>query len=197
MLSILQTNRETPAAHAPGASSHPPAEARERASRAIAPHAIAPDPGTAVNPSGRKAKRVPAAAVPAITRLRISPRGIDAVLVNISSTGLLAQCGDRVQTGLRVLIHVDGTFEPAQIPGTVVRNYVASVSSDGRLIYQVAVLFARPIELDAASDVPAPTAVAGASDRPASVALDAATDAAAPIAQASEPSPARVVQNRW
>jgi hypothetical protein len=60
----------------------------------------------------RSAVRRPAASVPGITGLRISPHGVQAVLVNISETGLLAECGERITTNRAVTVLFEGTFEP-------------------------------------------------------------------------------------
>ena len=108
----------------------------------------------------RSAVRHPASAVPSITGLRFSPHGADAVLVNISTTGLLAECRERFKLGGKVTVLVEGTFAPQSIAGSVDRSSVASLGADGRLRYHVGIAFTEPITLDAeqAVDSPAPPA---------------------------------------
>src|SRR5256712_14206071 len=79
----------------------------------------------------RSAPRFAAALVPSITGLRLSPHGIDAKLVNISATGLLAECGMRLKVGSAVALSFEGTFTPASTAARVVRCAVASMSSNG------------------------------------------------------------------
>jgi hypothetical protein len=95
----------------------------------------------------RSAPRFPASEVPSITGLRIKPHGAEARLVNISASGLLAECGVRLQSGSVVSIQFEGTFSPTTVEGRVVRCAVAMVGAGG-LRYHVAVAFARTIPLE-------------------------------------------------
>jgi hypothetical protein len=105
------------------------------------------------------ATRLPASAVPSITGLRISPHGADATLVNISQSGLLAECRERIQPGSNVTLTIEGTFVPQSISGRVTRNSVSSLGADGRLRYQIAITFNQRITLaDEGSIVPAAAA---------------------------------------
>lgn len=121
-----------------------------------------PEAPASVDISGRKATRYPASMVPAITGIRISARGIEARLVNISATGLLAECRDRLQTGNSVTVAFDGSFVPARVGGKVVRNYVASVGPDGALRYHIGIAFLDRIALEVedggAREAPPPAA---------------------------------------
>jgi PilZ domain-containing protein len=143
------------------------------------------------SPSGsenRAAPRRPASAVPTITGMRISPRGADAVLVNISNTGLLAECGERVQTGSNVTVIFEGGFTPRSIEGRVTRNSVSSMAN-GRLRYHVGIAFNKPIVLeDLAPEPEAPAAAADAA--PPTPEPAPAPVAAAPVVAAPEPAPA-------
>src|SRR5207244_8575456 len=94
----------------------------------------APSPPGAVPIENRSAPRLAAALVPSITGLRLSPHGIDAKLVNISATGLLAECGMRLKVGSAVALSFEGTFTPASTAARVVRCAVASRSSNGGLL---------------------------------------------------------------
>jgi hypothetical protein len=96
----------------------------------------------------RTAPRFAAALVPAITGLRLSPHGIDAKLVNISATGLLAECGMRLKVGSAVALTFEGTFSPSSAAARVVRCAVASMSSSGGLVYHVGVHFDAPLAFE-------------------------------------------------
>jgi PilZ domain-containing protein len=93
----------------------------------------------------RSAPRMPASAVPSITALRLSANGGDAVLINISAGGLLAECSERLQMGYRLTVMIEGTFEPKSIRGKVARSSVAALGADGRLRYHVGIAFDTPI----------------------------------------------------
>lgn len=171
MLSILPSGRTPAADSAPQKASGAPDAATPP---------VAVPPNAATDPAAEeavKATRWPAAAVPAIKSLRISPRGIEATLVNISTTGLLAESVDRLQTGSVVTVVFEGTFVPDRVRGTVVRNSVSSVGSDGALRYHVGVCFMEPIRLEVEEQAKAPTQAAPAT--------------------ATALAPHRVVRNRW
>jgi hypothetical protein len=128
------------------------------------------------------APRLPASAVPSITGLRIKPHGADATLVNISQTGLLAECRERIQPGSNVTLAIEGTFTPQSISGRVVRNSVSSLGADGRLRYHIAIGFNQRIPL---VDESPPAAEAAPPEEPA---------ASTPVEQAV---PAVPLRNRW
>jgi hypothetical protein len=104
-------------------------------------------------PELREAPRRLASAVPAITGLRFPANGGPAVLLNISASGLLAECSERLQLGCRVTVLVEGTFATKSIRGKVARSAVAKLGADGRLRYHVGVQFDAPITLDQESAV--------------------------------------------
>jgi hypothetical protein len=108
-----------------------------------------PAPPTAAGAEQRGAPRHPAASVPAITGLRMAPLGFEATLVNISVTGLLAECPEAVRPGLALTVIFEGTFVPRSMSARVLRSAVASMHADGRLRYHVGIAFSRPIALDA------------------------------------------------
>jgi PilZ domain-containing protein len=112
----------------------------------------------AAGPHGdlRSAARHPASVLPAITGLRISPHGVEATLVNISSTGVLAECGERLKPGSAVTVVFEGTFVPRSMEGRVARNSVSSMGRDGRLRYHVGIAFARTIDLGVPDPEPVP-----------------------------------------
>jgi hypothetical protein len=164
----------------------------------------------------RSATRFPASAVPTITGLRISPHGVEAILVNISESGVLAECGERLKPGSAVTVVFEGTFVPRSIEGRVARNSVSSMGRDGRLRYHVGISFGRTIDLGIIPEpkpepepvpeaVPVPTASASASQAPeAPPALLA--PAAAPVGlteppmvefEVALPTEDETVRNRW
>jgi hypothetical protein len=145
-------------------------------------------PESAAQADLRSATRVPASAIPAITGLRISPHGVEATLVNISESGVLAECGERLKPGSNVTVVFEGTFSPRSIEGRVARNSVSSMGRDGRLRYHVGIAFARVIDLGivpepAPEPEPEPTPQALA---PAAPEI-AVSPEAAPAAPAAEP----------
>jgi PilZ domain len=112
---------------------------------------IAPKPKMDGTGSGgeenREAPRRPASAVPAITGVRISPHGVEATLVNISESGVLTECGERLKPGSAVTVVFEGTFTPRSVEGRVARNTVSSMGKDGRLRYHVGIAFTKTISL--------------------------------------------------
>jgi len=163
----------------------------------------------------RSSTRFPASAVPAITGLRISPHGVEATLVNISETGVLAECGERLKPGSAVTVVFEGTFVPRSMEGRVARNSVSSMGRDGRLRYHVGISFGRAIDLGivpepppAPEPVPEPAPVAtAASVSPSSDAPPAPlTPAAAPVPvteppivefEIALPTGDETLRNRW
>jgi hypothetical protein len=117
------------------------------------------------------ALRRPASAVPSITGLRISPPGFKAALVNISSSGLVAEWGLALKIGQAVTVAFEGTVTPQSVGGLVVRSSIASTTSAG-LRYHVAVAFTSPIAFEDqaahATEAETAQASAAASDRVAS-----------------------------
>ena len=111
------------------------------------------------------APRRPASAVPSITGLRISPPGFRAMLVDISTSGLLAEWGLPLKIGRAVTVVFEGTVTPQSVDAQVVRSSIASMTS-ASLRYYVALAFTAPIAFDddappatGAAEAPAPAAV--------------------------------------
>jgi hypothetical protein len=98
--------------------------------------------------------RLAAALVPSITGLRLSPHGAEATLVNISTTGLLAECDIRLKVGSPLTVLFEGAFKPTSASGRVVRCAVAAMGKNGRLLYHVGVAFDNPIPLAEATATP-------------------------------------------
>ena len=128
---------------------------------------------THAEPTGsekRSATRRPASHVPSITGLRLSPHGAEAKLVDISTTGLLAECTSRLKVGSSVAVLFEGSFSVSSAVGRIARCAVASMGRDGVLRYHVGISFNQPIALE---PEPEPVEVIEAaspdSDVPASV----------------------------
>jgi hypothetical protein len=100
--------------------------------------------------------------VPAITGLRFSLQGADATLMNISTTGLLAECGVRLRLGSAVPVRFEGKFSPRTVDGLVMRSSVAKLDKSGAVRYQVGIAFRQSIPLDGL-----PAADAGTDPAPA------------------------------
>lgn len=153
----------------------PPSVVPPAASAPSAPVAVDASALVGLATENRQAPRWPAAQFPLISGLRFSPHGIGAKLVNMSQTGLLAECGVRLKPAAAVTIMFDGTFSPATVEGRVVRCSVAAMGRDGRLQYHVGIAFEAPIALG----VPAPASVVAAR------------------VSASGPAVVSPVRNRW
>src|SRR5262245_30969260 len=129
----------------------------------------------------RSAPRRPASQVPSITGLRLSPHGAEAKLVDISTTGLLAECTSRLKVGSSVAVLFEGGFSAASVVGRIARCSVAAMGRDGVLRYHVGISFNKPIVLEDDVETPAPVIAAAAAAE--------STATVAPVA----PS----VRNRW
>ena len=106
-----------------------------------------PRPHTSA-PEQRSASRIPAARVPSIQAIRISPGDSTCTLVNISTSGLLVECISKPRPGSAVTLNFVGSFAPAAVKGRVARTMVASLGKDGVLHYMVGISFDQPLELD-------------------------------------------------
>jgi hypothetical protein len=126
------------------------------------------------------APRRPASAVPSIKGLRISPPGVEATLVDISASGLLAEWGIALKIGQAVTVDFEGTFSPQSLGAQVVRSAVASMTSGG-VRYHVGLAFTAPIAFE---DKPPPLPEASAEN-------DAVQAAVA------DPPPPEDIENRW
>jgi hypothetical protein len=135
-----------------------------------------------------QAPRVPAAQVPSIKGLRLSPHGADAKLVNISTSGLLAECASRLKVGSTVAVLFEGTFTESTVVGRIARCEVSTMGKDGVLRYFVGIDFNKPIDLGleavpAAASQPQPIVATSEPPRPRPVAVP-------------PPAPA-IARNRW
>ena len=104
-------------------------------------------PGASRQLEHSPAPRRPASAVPSIKWLRISPPGFRATLVNISSSGLLAEWGLPLKIGQAVTVAFEGTFTPQVVSAQVVRSSIWSLTS-ASLRYYVGLAFTEPIAFE-------------------------------------------------
>jgi hypothetical protein len=128
-----------------------------------------------------KPRRRPAAEFPSITGLRLSPYGANAALVDISTTGLLAECSVRLKVGSPVQVLFEGGFAQTTAAGRVARCEVAAMGRDGVLKYHAAVAFNSPIVID----------------EPATASTIKSAAEPIPSIPTYAPAPPSVVRNRW
>jgi hypothetical protein len=83
--------------------------------------------------------RIPAAALPSIGAVKLSP-GEVVTLINISATGILVEGRTRFVPRTRVTVSFEGGVSPLQVKGRVVRCQVASIVN-GQLCYQSGIQF--------------------------------------------------------
>ncbi len=152
-----------------------------------------PKVDTAVAESNKRVDtRYPAAAVPAITAMRLSP-GDGVKLINISASGVLVEGKTRFVPGTRVNVIFEGSVKPGQIKGRVVRCQVSSIGGGGTLQYQSAIAFEGRVELPVDEGaLPAPPAV----DEPPPATAKKGKASAAAIVPPTPAPPSRVY-NRW
>ena len=101
--------------------------------------------------------------VPSITGIRLSPRGGEASLVNISTTGALVRCNTRLLPGEIVMVVFDGQCSPSSVKSRVARCLVADIDSASTVWYEVGIAFSEPLVL---KDVSAPTSAPPEPARP-------------------------------
>jgi hypothetical protein len=157
---------------------------------------------TALAPDGsenRKAIRRPASDFPQITGLRFKPHGVEATLIDISETGLLAECGERLKPGSAVMAVFEGSFSPGSVEGRVARCAVWSVGRDGRLRYHLGIEFAKPCALGGdAGPASTPAALVARTAQAASATSSApGASIAAERPRVVPHAPPVVVRNRW
>jgi len=161
-------------------------------------HAQPSAPAEAAAPQEEvSAPRIPASQVPDITGLRLSPHGADATLINISTSGLLAECSSRLKVGSTVAVLFEGNFSESSVVGRIARCEVSTMGKDGVLRYHLGIDFNKPINLD---KYIAPADATAAPGEATHAAAPAHTESARPR-PVPVPSPAAAapvaVRNRW
>ena len=136
--------------------------------------------------------RYPAAVIPAITGMRLSP-GETVSLLNISASGVLVEGKTRFVPGTRVTVHFEGTIKPNQIKARVIRCQVSAIGGGGSLQYQSDIAFEGRMDLP----VEESALPASAAAMPAPVEEPAPKKGKAAAAP-PPPAPAQTrVYNRW
>jgi hypothetical protein len=160
-------------------SSSSSATAAVASSAAAVASSLTPAANAAGISEQRGAVRREAARVPSITGVRISPYGAQAMLVNISESGILVECSVRMQHGNAVTVNFEGTFSPRTVEGRVARHCVAAMGRDGALRYHAGIAFNERINLG--------------DEEPSAEAPEAA-----PVVVVAAPAvPTPIVRNRW
>ncbi len=143
------------------------------------------------------ARRQRASRIPGITAVRLTPSGGDASLVNISSSGVLVECGSRLAPKTTVTVRFEGTFSPASVEGQVARCQVAGIGKDGAIRYHVGIAFARHIPLNIEEELEPSEDLA----QPSPTEPPQVSTARPPIVPEAVPahvsSPALGIRNRW
>lgn len=104
--------------------------------------------------SERPARRYAASMFPAIQGILLVPPGTAATLVNLSVTGVLVECEDRLLPDTVLTVEFTGTFSPASIEGRVIRCEVIGIAANGSMRYRIGLAFTTRITLpsDAADE---------------------------------------------
>lgn len=123
-------------------------------------------PSDAVQTERRFEPRFKAADMPYITGVRLSPLGIKAQLVDISTTGILIECGTRIQPGSSVSVTLEGETPIPTVGGRIARTTVAALDQKGSLRYHVGIAFTSPIPLKTPPAAAAAVVVPPASPKP-------------------------------
>lgn len=169
-----------------------------------------PDEVTGGEPAkdSRTAPRLLASEVPSIEGIRLSPYRAEAALIDISESGLLAECGMRLQPGTEVTVIFSGSFTPTSVTGRVARTVIARIGSAG-IRYHVGIAFGQPIaipesaaaaeRLRAEAAVPAAAAVAVVEPSQPEAQILSAPDAPAAVTPVESPEPpaAPRLVNQW
>jgi hypothetical protein len=114
---------------------------------------VSDDAGDSSLTNRRVEQRYSRDAIPAITRIRLSP-GDEAGLVNVSASGILVESAMRYAPGVTLTVHFEGSFPTRQIKGRVVRCQVSAITGQGALQYQTALAFERRLDLGIAASEP-------------------------------------------
>jgi|WetSurMetagenome_2_1015567.scaffolds.fasta_scaffold304408_1 hypothetical protein len=144
--------------------------------------------------SERPAQRFAASSFPQIQEIRLF--GTPATLVNLSSSGILLECGERSVPGGVLTIEFVGTFSPSSVQGRVIRCEVVGIAPSGSMRYRIGLAFKKPLVLpDQAGARTETPASAAAPPPPAAPAETPPPPARSGTRTAKVESP--VVRNRW
>ena len=112
----------------------------------MAPESTEIPEAAAESRTANRARRMRASEAGVVRHARLLPGG-DAIILNISNTGLLVENKGRLPVGTTVNVRLEG----ASVMGTegqIVRSRVAAIHRDGSVSYETAIEFARPQSID-------------------------------------------------
>jgi hypothetical protein len=108
--------------------------------------AVNETPESAAEAQARRARRMRASEAGVVRQARLLPGG-DAVILNISNTGLLVEIKTRLPVGSAVNVRLESASVMG-IEGHIVRSRVAAIHRDGSMSFEVAIEFDRPHAID-------------------------------------------------
>ena len=112
----------------------------------MAPESIETPEASAESKAANRARRMRASEAGVVRQVRLLPGG-DAIILNISNTGLLVENKGRLPVGTIVNVRLEGA-SVIGMEGHIVRSRVAAIHRDGSVSYETAIEFERPQSID-------------------------------------------------
>ena len=112
----------------------------------MAPESTETPEAAAESQVARRARRMRASEAGVVRHARLLPGG-DAIILNISNTGLLVENKGRLPVGTTVNVRLEGASVMG-MEGHIVRSRVAAIHRDGSVSYETAIEFERPQAID-------------------------------------------------
>jgi len=112
----------------------------------VAPESTETPEAAAESQTARRARRMRASEAGVVRHARLLPGG-DAIILNISNTGLLVENKGRLPVGTTVNVRLEGASVMG-MEGHIVRSRVAAIHRDGSVSYETAIEFERPQSID-------------------------------------------------
>ena len=112
----------------------------------MAPESTEAAEGAADSIAANRARRMRASEAGVVRQARLLPGG-DAIILNISNTGLLVENKGRLPVGTTVNVRLEGASVMG-MEGHIVRSRVAAIHRDGSVSYETAIEFERPQSID-------------------------------------------------
>jgi hypothetical protein len=112
----------------------------------VAPESTETPEAAAASKAANRARRMRASEAGVVRQARLLPGG-DAIILNISNTGLLVENKGRLPVGTTVNVRLEGASVMG-MEGHIVRSRVAAIHRDGSVSYETAIEFERPQSID-------------------------------------------------
>jgi len=112
----------------------------------VAPETTETPEASAESKAANRARRMRASEAGVVRQARLLPGG-DAIILNISNTGLLVENKGRLPVGTTVNVRLEGA-SVIGMEGHIVRSRVAAIHRDGSVSYETAIEFERPQSID-------------------------------------------------